>query len=489
MSFPNSQIGLPSTLDYKLPPSLAESARSYSVQVQPDGITSVTGPTQAFSFVANVPTTNQFTPAQISFTLPSGNSDSTFLDPTHTTVSFSLTYTIGTSASVTNATCNLISSAASFIDSLVLYSNNVPLETIGSYNLLQSYLLNNTVNLSERAGGISVCMGADTLGANGLDLPFAAGTYRFNFAIPLISLIGINGTDRLIPIGAISNMQLVLNTSNLCPVVTMCTAVATQVGFTTGFQLVDFSLNMKYLDIGESSAALLRNTAVDNKYYIKSMSYLQSAVTMPIGSQGQQGLLLQLRASSTKSIFNTFGIATGAVSPNGFYDAVNICANQRQIQCGGQFFPTRPLSDVTQPAIGYTYTIQSLGGSIAKNYGSTVFANSYNTVAGVAAIPSGADTRLVIPALASNQIQRASFAGDNLAATSVITYPSAFYCGYDLERAGGTLFSGISTRSSAPYLNLNLAAALNATVQMNAWAYCDVILAVDLQSKSIQAFI
>jgi len=491
MSFPNSQIGLPESLNYKLPPSMSENSRAYSVQVQPDGITSVTGPNQAFSFTANVPTTNQFTPAQISFTLPSGNSEATFLDPTHTTVSFSLTYTIGTAGTgLASQTCNLISSAASFIDSLILYSNNVPLETIGNYGQLQAFLLNNTCNISERAGGVGICLASDTTGTQGIDLPIAAGSYRFNFVIPLISLIGINGTDRLIPIGSISNMQLVLNTSNLAPVVTMCSTVTTSPTFTAGFQLVDWSLNMKYLDIGESSAALLRNTAVDNKYFIKTMSYLQSAVTLPIGSQGQQGLLMQLRASSAKSIFNTFGIATGVVSPNGLYDSINICANQRQIQCGGQFFPTRPLNDVTQPAVGYAYTIQSLGGSIAKNYGSSVLSNAYNTVGGVAAIPAGADTRLVIPALANNQIQRAPYAGDNLSATNVVSFNSCFYNGYDLEKAtGSNMYNGLNTRSASPYLNLNLSAPLTSTVQMNAWAYCDVILAVDLQSKTVQAFI
>mgnify|MGYP003658295156 CR=1 FL=1 len=42
-AFPSSAIGLPQSLKYELPPSLPDSARAYSVNVSPDGITSVTG--------------------------------------------------------------------------------------------------------------------------------------------------------------------------------------------------------------------------------------------------------------------------------------------------------------------------------------------------------------------------------------------------------------------------------------------------------------
>ncbi len=44
MNFPTSSIGLPQSLKYDLPPSLPDSARAYSVNVSPDGITQVAGP-------------------------------------------------------------------------------------------------------------------------------------------------------------------------------------------------------------------------------------------------------------------------------------------------------------------------------------------------------------------------------------------------------------------------------------------------------------
>jgi hypothetical protein len=487
-----STLGLPESLNYKLPPSLSDAATSTSIAVQPDGITVVSGPQQAFSFVANVPTTNQFNAQVVSFTIPtpSSNNPSIFLDPKDTTLSFSLTYTISTAATAATATCNLISSAASFIDTLVLYSNSQPLETINAYGLLQNYLLQNTVSLSEKVGGISVAMGSDNNSATGLDLAYGtAGTYRYNFCIPLISIIGIN-SDKLIPISAIDNLQLQLTTASIAPVVTMCSAVTTNVAFSAGFSLVDWNLNLKYVNIGEMAANMLKQTLVDGKWFIKSASYLQSAVTMPTGSSGNQGLLMQLRGSSVKSIFQQFGINTSTVSPNNYYDAINIGCTQRNLQVGSQFFPSKALVDTTQPAVSYSYLIQALGGSIAKNYGSAIFSNSYNSVGGIAAVPAGSDTRLVLPAVSSGVVTRAAFTNDGNAANgNVILYPSGFFCGYDLERVGGTLFSGINTRTSAPYVNCNLGSALSATVQCNAWAYCDVILAFDVNSKTVQAFI
>ena len=76
MSFPTSAMGLPSSLNYSLPPSMSDSARSYSVNVAPDGITTVTGPTPATnSFVANsTGAFGNYTAQNVSFTIPSGMS-------------------------------------------------------------------------------------------------------------------------------------------------------------------------------------------------------------------------------------------------------------------------------------------------------------------------------------------------------------------------------------------------------------------------------
>jgi len=484
MAFPQSAMGLPSALKYDLPPSMSDTARSYSVNVAPDGITQVVGALGNISFTANTAVQSQFSSQVVSFTIPSGMSDAVFLDCMNTTVSFTLTYTVGTAASVTGGVCKLLSNAASWFDTLVLYSNNTPLETVNQYGLLSNFLLQNTVSYSERTGGISICMGSDSNSANGIDLPTAAAAYRFNFCIPLISLIGIN-TEKYFPIGSVNNLQLQMTTANLCPIVTYCTAVTTNATLTVAPTLSEFRLNLKYVDVGDQAAAMLRQTLQDGKWFIKSATYTNSAVTLPNGSAGNQQALLQIRNSSVKSIYHQFGIPQSLVSPNGAYDAVNIGTTSRQLQVGGNYFPNLPINDVQRPAEGYAYLIQSLGGSIAKTYGTVVNRESYNSVGGIAAVPSGADTALVLPSANS----RAAPAGSNQAALAVTDWPSSAFYGYDLEKVGGILFSGLNTRAAPPFLNLFLGSTLSASVTTQSWGLSDVVMVVDTNSKSVQAFI
>lgn len=493
MSFPNSAIGLPNTVDYKLPPSLAESARSYSVNVSPDGVTQVTGPNQSLTYTALTAVQNQFNSQVISFTLPSGMSDSVFMDPVCSTVSFSLIYTVSVAPTAVNPVSYLIGSASSFIDQLQVYSNNVPIESINQYGLLQNFLLQNTVSLSERVGGLSVSMGCDSNSLQGFDIPTAVGSYRFNFCIPLLSILGVN-SDKFIPIGSISNLQLLLTTANLCPINTFCTSATVQPTFTTPFTLVDWTLNMKYIDIGDMSASLLKQTLVDGKWFIKASTYTQSAVTIPSGSQGAQQLLLQIRNTSVKSLFHQFGIANGSasqsiVAPNGYYDALNICTNSRQLQIGGNFYPNKAISDTQQPAVGYTYTIQSLGGGLSKSYGTSVTRPLYNAVGGVASIPTGSDSTLGISTLVSNVPSHPLYVGNDDTTLNGLKYNACAYYGYDLEKSANTLFSGVNTRAQPPFIALNLGSATNASITCNAWGLSDVILAIDLNSKSVQAFI
>lgn len=489
-AFPSSAIGLPQSLKYELPPSLPDSARAYSVNVAPDGITSVTGPAIS-TILAN---TNQsfgnFTSQVVSFTLPSGMSDSVFLDPASTTLSFTLTYTVSTASAGTTPLFNLVGSGASWFDQLVLYSNNVPIETVNQYGLLQNYMLQNTVAYSERNGGISVSMGADTNSANGIDLGHAtAQAYRYNFTIPLLSVIGAN-TDKFFPIGSVNNMQLQMTTANLYPLASFSNGAPTNAGaISGGMTLSEFTLNMKYIDVGDMAGALLKQTLQDGKWFIKSQTYTNSTVSLPNGSSGTQQLLLQIRNTSVKSILHQFGIAQSAVCPNGYYDAVNPSLSSRQCQVGGNFYPNKPINDLARPSEGYPYLIQSLaqGGGIAKAFGTVVDRTSYNAVIpAVTGLTLGSyDTYCVTP---SAGVRNAPVGSDN-GNTNIVKFPNMAYYGYDLEKSAGILFQGVNTRAQPPFLNLNLAQATTSTVLCNAWGLSDVILRIDTVSKQVQAFI
>ena len=343
--------------------------------------------------------------------------------------------------------------------------------------------MNNTVNYAERYGGISVAMGADSNSMNGIDLAVAAGTYRYSFCIPLLSVIGVNGCDKLFPVGSVNNLQLVLTTANICPVVSYCTTFPTSQPVIGAFTLSEFVLNMKYVDVGDLSAQMLRQTLQNGKWYLKTSTYTNSSVNIPNGSNGSVQTLLQIRNTSVKSILHQFGIAQGSVFPNGYYDAVNIALSSRQAQIGGSFWPNRPLRDCQAPAEAYPYLIQALGGGIAKSLGTVVTRSNYNAV--IPSIPAGSDSSLVVPA---SGVRAAPTGGDE-SNTIISKYPNMAYYGYDLEKSAGILFQGVNTRASPPFLNLILGTAATSAITCQAWGYSDLVLEFDLNAKQITPYI
>ena len=222
-------------------------------------------------------------------------------------------------------------------------------------------------------------MGTDTNSNTGLELAWSGvinTVYRYNFTIPLLSVIGAN-YDKLFPVGSINNLQLQMTTANLLPISSYsATLPTTAPNFT--FSLQEFTLNMKYIDIGDMAAQILAQTLQDGKWFLKATTYTNSAVSIPTGSAGNQQLLLQIRNTSVKSILHTFSLATSAQCPNGQYDSICPQLTSRQCQVGGNFYPNKPINDAARPSEGYQYLIQSManGGGITKSFCTTI--NRYN---------------------------------------------------------------------------------------------------------------
>jgi len=134
-------------------------------------------------------------------------------------------------------------------------------------------------------------------------------------------------------------------------------------------------------------------------------------------------------------------------------------------------------------AEGYTYLIQALGGGIAKSLGTVVSSNAYNAV--IPSVPTGSDSRLVVPAAGV----RAAATGSDNTETNIAKFPNSAYYGYDLEKVSSILFSGINTRASPPFLNLILGVAATSNITCQAWGMSDVVLVFDAVSKQVTAFI
>lgn len=485
--FPSSAIGLPNSLEYKLPPSLSDDSKSYWVNVSPDGINSVMATNLPIAtLTAGLSQLNSFNSQLISFTIPSGSSKSVFMDTKETTLNFRLNVQITTACNPALTNHNIISSAQSFFDSLILYSNNVPVEQINGYNILANQLLSATVNSAEKYGGCAIAMGCDTNTATGVDLPLsgATGNFYYNFSIPLISVIGLNSPDKLFPIGSLNNLQLQMQTSSLLPFASYTNATLTA-GGVMNVTLDQFSLNMKYIDIGMESARLLHSTLNEGKIFIKTATWIQSAVNIPSGSSGQSNLLYQIRNSSLKSLLVQNSQATSLICPNGLYDAVNLAVTQFNVSVGGLQQPQRPMDPARRPAEAFLYFLSALGFSgDYKKYSSVITRGSYGASTNIASV-TAVDSSMVLPATGLRGESTLPGAVNQV----IVSFPNQHFLGVDLEKSAGTLFSGVSTRTSPPVGNFYFNTATTAASTSFAFGLVDCVLVVDTNSNTIQAFV
>lgn len=489
---PTSSLGLPSTLDYKLPPSLSDDSKAYWVSIAPDGLQSVSsnGTSQVPTLpilngtAAGTSPLNPFNSQLLMFTIPSGTSRSVFMDCRETTLNFRMTLIIGTTATGTVPIQCLIGSAQSFFDQLILYSNNIPIESISSYNLLANQLLNATVNLAERQGGCAIAMGLDNDSQSGIDLPIAAGTYYYNFSIPLISVIGLNNASHMFPIGSISNLQLQMQTAAMLPFASYNTAVT--VAGTQFVTLDQFSLNLKMVDIGSASASLLSTTLNEGKYFLKTQTWIQSSVNIPAQTSGTVNALYQIRNSSLKSLLiqNSQSLANSVTCPNGNYDAINLGITQFNVSIGGLAYPQRPCNPTARPAESFLFYMSALGYSgDYKKYGGVLNRSNYG--ANPYAV-GGSDNMMVVPAAG----QRAAETGATGGPYTIIKFPNMHYLGVDFEKSGGLLFNGVNTRSAPPVGNYFLSSGTQlATTTSYAFGLVDCVLVVDSMAQTIQAFV
>ena len=485
---PSSALGLPASLDYKLPPSLSDDSKAYWVSVAPDGINSVAASALPIGTLAQYTSQlNAFNSQLIAFTIPSGTSKSVFMDCRETSLNFRLAVQVTTATNAAMSYHNLIGSAQSFFDSLILYSNNIPIEQINGYNVLANQLLTATVNTAEKYGGIACVMGCDVNTFSGIDLPpgNATGTWYWNFSIPLISVIGLNNNAHMFPIGSLNNLQLQMQTAALLPFVSYNAAALTGAGAMT-VTLDQFSLNMKYIDIGMDSARLLHSTLAEGKIFMKTQTWVQSAVNIPTGTSGQSNLLYQIRNSSLKSLIVQNSQATSLVCPNGLYDAINLAVTQFNVSVGGLSYPQRPTDPSRRPAEAFLFYLSALGFSgDYKKYSSLITRSGYgasipNTTTAVTAV----DSSMVIPANASR-------AESALVGTTqvCVSYPNQHFLGVDFEKSGGLLFNGINTRASPPVGNFYINTATNAASTSFAFGLVDCVLVVDTASNTIAAYV
>lgn len=476
-----SPEALPNSLQYDLLPTLPESAFSYDVSVSPDGQNSLTVPISGTAFYSTTaPATFQFANQDFVFSIPCGMNEAVYLDPKETTLSGRLAIVVSTALVAGTGTlikARIISSFASFFDTLRMNCNNSPYEIVGDFGNIYNQLLLSTINTSERQGGLSINMGCDPSYTSGLDIQSlftATGTYYFNWSIPLICSIGLNTStvsSKLIPIGSINNLQLTMTTASNLPIATSITTgnPTTQPVFSVG--LDQLTLNMKYLNIGDIGRSIMRASLYEGKYYIKSQTYTVSTATIPSNSAGQVQLSFQIRQASVKSLLWRFSISKGLTCPNGYYDAFNPALTSVQVSVGGVKYPNKPLNPSLKPAETFTAYQQAFGGSSLKSFGGVLSRVNYNTI--LPSAPASADNSAMIPA---------SYLRSGI---NIVDYPNTHFEGLDLEKTNGNLMTGINTKQQPPVLEMTLGVASTSTITTTMIGIVDFVLMIDPITKTI----
>jgi hypothetical protein len=155
-----------------------------------------------------------------------------------------------------------------------------------------------------------------------------------------------------------------------------------------------------------------------------------------------------------------------------------------QVVIGGNRFPNRELNPSVRPAEAL-HCLQSAWGlsSDWSKFGGVLSRESFGAT--VPSIVSGGDQSLVVPSNTS----RPAPTGSDSGASYIAKFPSQHFLGVDLEKSSGVLFQGVNTRPNPPFVEIATGVATTASATMYGFGLSDVVLEIDVASKSIVSYI
>jgi hypothetical protein len=494
---PNAQmspVGLPNevklgNLDFSLPPD----ARSTSVKIQPSNIAQVQSPTLqtgALTATAGSGSTGvelSFPIQNLIFDIPAGASPSQFIDTRFSTLNFRLQIDVTTAASTAITNVALRSHANSFFDrQYTIAQNGNIVEDLTEYGLLNDTLINLQMNNAVRDGcalqyGFDPSSSANT--SQGLPLPVLAGTSTgsetHSFSVPLVnSLIGVTA-DKFFNIGRTSKLQVVFQTAGILPITIDNAGGTTLTGSGVNFKvtLLDFSLQLEYIDIGLNALRMLDETLVSGVAYNHGISYRTASMSLPASSSGQQTLLAGIRASSVKSLFARFqetGVTNNKVSLNGKFDSKNPSINALNFNIGGVRYPQVPINPLVNPSQAFRELQMAIGAFNSTQFQSSIVPARYCVLSAGGTVSTATTT-------AGTQ------AYDYQNNTTSATAQSSFIFGENVEVcAKRGVMSGLNCTSAPIFLEANVSVANTNTHNVYVQGMIDVIYVHNVSTGDVQ---
>lgn len=348
---------------------------------------------------------------------------------------------------------------------LELIAGSQTIESISQYNQVCNMLVNCKMSYSDKVGmssafgytGVTAAGGtaADpfiaapfltTESCNGLALDGLTTSGSISFAAPLGCLL--SNSDSLVPLQSLPSMRVQLTLDSLSNIMSSITNITT-----LELSNVELCYDIITFDPMVDQAISQMNNGVIT---IKSQSYLNSGVTVPIGMSGMSEYMFNLRVASLKSMYlHLSGVDANKL--NGLFDSVDITSNKGDYQffVAGQAYPQRALSTLLNKA--------GILIELASSFGP---AHDLST------------SKMSITPLEFNSIN---------STTTTKSQMGKFYVGVNTEKlsTNNALLTGISSQSSPISVRINTSVATTAAQTINLIVCYDALLQIDLNQKSI----
>jgi len=438
------------------------------------------------------------TPNTFQFNLPCGQGMmNNVLECNWTNLSGVLSITV-TTAGVINTNVytefRLISSIASIIGSSQLTLNNVLIESINYYGLLQDLLICLYIPWSQRSGNYSESWLCDDLGlsntsnsntainiggTSGIQIPLnGTGTFNYSFSLPLLSFVGMLNGYQYIPVERFNGVLSWYFTScSTLPFASYskATGITTQPVATVAVS--SLALNCKYVNLGVEAGAMLRQS-IGPRYIAKYDGWQVQQATIAASSVGGTNVNNSLPFQSIRSIFHTFGLATvSGAAPNQLYDKFNPGSmTALQWNVNGVNYPQIPLNPAQQSALTFQYLLDAVGraGGDDRAHLGLIMRYTYNNTCSTAST-SSADDNLIFPAsglrnLPDGTVQVCS------------KFPSQAIYGINLETTTSpSFYAGVNCIGATPITtNMNFSVSVGASnITMTTFCLYDRMVMID----------
>ena len=409
---------LPNSVNYAEPiPSLPENTQKYSVSLQP-----VNG--QTFTVAGN----------QIIFQFPNRG----YLIPDSIYLRYKLVTANATSAS------NMLGCPFSApFQRLETQFSSVTVDSINDWNQVNHILTNLTMDVAQKYGmqssyGYTTSPTPTIEELDSRAIPAAGETLYLAGPVPCMLT---NITDKLLPLFAMPTISMVFTTDSLSNIIN-------PTGTVTSMTLSNVELCFDFVEFGPEVDAMVRG--MGQKIYVKSQSFSNASVNIPVGQNGSSSLIFNQRYASVKAAIVSF---SGAIN-NKKFDAVDLTNNSGDysINISGIQYPQKPYSALNNKG-GILQELRKCIGSVYDRNNS-----------------------MAINTLEFNRL-------DSDVNTST-TAPGKFYLGFNLEKLhSGSLLTGISTNNSNISVNITQSTASTVVRQCNLLLVYDSLIEIDVLTR------